>query len=68
MSTNIKIKFLKLTQLNLALSRCKNLEKIKLIESLQRSDIILDKNILRFYKEFLKFLYLGSLVNYCVNL
>ena len=34
----------------------KTLEKIQLTEPLQRSDIILDKTILRFYKEFLKFL------------
>lgn len=43
-------------QVYVALSRCKDLEKIQLIEPLQRSDIILDKTILRFYKEFLKFL------------
>ena len=43
-------------QVYVALSRCKTLEKIQLTEPLQRSDIILDKTILRFYKEFLKFL------------
>ena len=43
-------------QVYVALSRCKTLENIQLTEPLQRSDIILDKTILRFYKEFLKFL------------